>query len=170
MFIKCSVDCKSYTDLHYYSSWISSFRHQMFISFVCNLKLQRIWKDADIYLFLRARNGSEITQFSRSFWDEIYISFSAIGNEFLAWWWASSAFLKPCEGKIDYFQSRTVCQLCLASIWLYIFVRKTNKCSLTRQKAILGTSLCPLSTYGCVMQSGSKIVISAMAQVIKLTK
>lgn len=152
MFIKYSVNCKPCTDLHYYSFSITSFRHQMFISFVYNLKLQSIWKDADVYLFLRAWSDNEITQFSPLFWDEIYIfPFQPMRNEFLAWWWASSAFLKLCEGKIDYFQSRTVCQL-WASIWLYIFVRKTNKCTLTRQKAILGTSLCPLSTHLCVMQ------------------
>lgn len=77
MFIKYSVNCKPYTRLHYYSSSMTSFRHPMFISFVYNLKLQSLRKDADIYLFLRARNDTEITQFSRSFWGEGCISFSA---------------------------------------------------------------------------------------------
>lgn len=71
----------------------------MFISFVYDLKLQSIRKDADIYLFLRAWNDTEITQFSRSFWDEIYISFSTHQEWIFSMMMSLFGFSKTVWGK-----------------------------------------------------------------------
>ena len=49
-----------------YKKAVSLRNQRFFISFVYALKLQSVGKYTGIYLYLRAWNGTEITQFSRS--------------------------------------------------------------------------------------------------------
>lgn len=60
-------------------------------------------------------------------------TFWLIRNQFFKWLWSSSAFLKMCEGKVDYFQRRTVYQL---FVWLQsdFIYSKENKQMQTRKK------------------------------------
>lgn len=102
----------------------------------------------------------------------IYSSFQAFGNEFLEWLWSSSAFLQMCMRKLDYFQRKTVGPaFCLASIWLCVFLRRTNKCTGARQKALSGPLLRPLSLYVTYHSGDQKYPSSPAAiRVIKLIK
>ena len=98
--------------------------------------------------------------------------FQLVRNEFFEWLWFSSAFLKMCEGKMDFFQRRTVAQL---FVWLqsdFIFFLEKQTSANKRQKAVLGTSVPPWRTCFYVSCcSGSEIlIISAVIQVIKLIK